>query len=141
MNKNTKIFAMYLPQFHCIPENDEFWGKDFTDWVTVKNAVPLFEGHQQPRVPYNGNYYDSSLVESVEWQSKVASDYGVYGFGVYHYWFNNEKNLLTRPAEIMRDSTRINTKYFFIWDIWIFTIFLIWFSSFHLSLIFCKPCF
>ncbi|WP_198021293.1 glycoside hydrolase family 99-like domain-containing protein [Prevotella sp. RM4] len=116
MNKNTKIFAMYLPQFHCIPENDEFWGKDFTDWVTVKNAVPLFEGHQQPRVPYNGNYYDLSLVESVEWQSKVASDYGVYGFGVYHYWFNNEKNLLTRPAEIMRDSTRINTKYFFIWD-------------------------
>ena len=111
-----KIIAMYLPQFHQIPENDEFWGKGFTDWVTVKNAKPLFEGHQQPRVPLNDNYYDLSIKENVEWQCKLAKEYGVYGFGIYHYWFNNDKNLLTKPAEIMRDSKNINTKYFFVWD-------------------------
>ena len=111
-----KIIAMYLPQFHQIPENDEFWGKGFTDWVTVKNAKPLYEGHQQPRVPLNDNYYDLSLKENVEWQAKLAHDYGIYGFGVYHYWFNNEKNLLTKPAEIMRDDDNIETKYFFVWD-------------------------
>ena len=107
---------MYLPQFHRIPENDEFWGKGFTDWVTVKNAKPLFEGHHQPRVPLNDNYYDLSMKENVEWQCKLALDHGIYGFGVYHYWFNNDKNLLTKPAEIMRDDESIKTKYFFVWD-------------------------
>lgn len=111
-----KIIAMYLPQFHQIPENDEFWGKGFTDWVTVKNANPLYEGHQQPRVPLNDNYYDLSIKENVEWQCKLAYEHGIYGFGVYHYWFNNEKNLLTKPAEIMRDADNIKTKYFFAWD-------------------------
>lgn len=116
MDRIPKIIALYLPQFHQIPENDEFWGKGFTDWVTVKNAKPLFEGHKQPRIPLNNNYYDLSLKENVEWQAKLAKDYGIYGFGVYHYWFNNEKNLLTKPAEIMKDDENIETKYFFIWD-------------------------
>lgn len=112
-----KIIAMYLPQYHQIPENDEFWGEGFTDWVTVKNAKPLFEGHQQPRIPLNNNYYDLSKEEHVKWQAKLARDYGIYGFGVYHYWFNNEKNLLTRPAEILRDMNPDEAvKYFFIWD-------------------------
>lgn len=115
MNK-TKLIAMYLPQYHQIPENDEFWGKGFSDWVTVKNAKPLYEGHQQPRVPLNNNYYDLSLSENVEWQARLAKEYGVYGFGVYHYWFNNEKNLLTKPAEIMRDAHGLGVKYFFAWD-------------------------
>lgn len=112
----TKIIAMYLPQFHCIPENDEFWGKGFTDWVTVKKAKPLFEGHQQPRVPLNNNYYDLSQKESVKWQAKLAKEHGVYGFAIYHYWFNNEKNLLTKPAEIIRDNKDIDINYFFTWD-------------------------
>lgn len=111
-----KIIALYLPQFHRIPENDEFWGNGFTDWVTVRNAKPMYQGHYQPRVPLNDNYYDLSLEENVEWQSKIAHKYGIYGFGVYHYWFNVEKNLLTKPAEIMRDDENIKTKYFFIWD-------------------------
>lgn len=114
--QKLKIVAMYLPQFHQIPENDEFWGKGFTDWETVKRAKPLYEGHCQPRVPLNGNYYDLSQEDNVEWQTKLAYEHGIYGFGVYHYWFNNEKNLLTRPAEIIRDSQTCKIKYFFVWD-------------------------
>lgn len=113
---NLKVIALYLPQFHQIPENDEFWGEGFTDWELVKKAEPLFSGHQQPNIPLNNNYYDLSKKEDVEWQCKLAADHGIYGFGVYHYWFNDEKNLLTKPAEIMRDSQNIKTKYFFIWD-------------------------
>lgn len=113
---DTKIIALYLPQFHCIPENDEFWGKGFTDWVTVKKAKPLFRGHNVPRVPLNNNYYDLSIKEHVAWQAKLAKDHGIYGFGIYHYWFNNEKNLLTKPSEIIRDNKDIDINYFFVWD-------------------------
>lgn len=113
---STKVIALYLPQYHCIPENDEFWGKGFTDWVSVKKAEPLFEGHIQPRVPLKENYYDLSHKESVMWQARLARKYGIYGFAVYHYWFNNDKNLLTKPAEIMRDSEDLGVKYFFDWD-------------------------
>lgn len=113
---DVKIIAMYLPQYHIIPENEEFWGKGFTDWVTVKNAQPLYRGHIQPRTPLNDNYYDLSKKENVKWQCELARKYGLYGFGVYHYWFNNEKNLLTKPAEIMRDSDDIDINYFLTWD-------------------------
>lgn len=114
--KSIKLIAMYLPQFHEIPENNKFWGNHFTDWITVKAAKPLFSSHKQPRIPLNHNYYDLSNSSEVELQCKIAAEYGIYGFGVYHYWFNDKTNLLTRPAEIMRDSKVIKTKYFFTWD-------------------------
>ncbi len=113
---STKIIAMYLPQYHSIPENDNFWGKGFTDWVTVKKATPLFGGHAQPKVPLNNNYYDLSVKENVKWQAELAVSNGIYGFGIYHYWFNNEKNLLTKPAEIIRDNDDICINYFLAWD-------------------------
>ena len=97
----TKKIAMYLPQYHSIPENDEFWGKGFTDWVSVKGAHPLYKGHYEPRVPLNNNYYDLSQEKNIRWQAELSHKYGVDGFGIYHYWFNNEKNLLTKPAEII----------------------------------------
>ena len=107
---------MYLPQYHSIPENDEFWGQGFTDWVSVKNSKPLFDGHKQPRVPLSGNYYDLSCKEEIVNQISLAHESGIYGFGIYHYWFNNDYNLLTKPAEIIRDSKELDINYFFAWD-------------------------
>lgn len=115
MSSKVKVLAMYLPQYHRIPENDEFWGEGFTDWVSVKNAKPLYAGHNQPRIPLNNNYYDLSEKESVAWQAGLAKEYGVYGFGIYHYWFNSEKNLLTKPAEIILNND-IDINFFFTWD-------------------------
>ena len=83
-----KIIAMNLPQYHVIPENNEWWGEGFTDWVNVKKARPLYKGHEQPVVPLHQNYYDLGNIDAVKAQIDLANRYGVYGFCYYHYWFN-----------------------------------------------------
>lgn len=112
--KDIKVIPLYLPQFHTIPENDEWWGKGFTEWVNVKNAKPLFEGHNQPRVPLNNNYYDLSDVETLKWQCKLAKEYGIYGFCMYHYWVNGHL-LLEKPMEMLLAHPEIDIKYCISW--------------------------
>lgn len=109
-----KVIAMHLPQYHAIPENDKWWGKGFTDWNNVKKAQPLYKGHQQPVVPKEQDYYDMTNVNTLIKQSKMASDYGVYGFCYYHYWFN-KKLLLERPCEVLLAHPEINQKYCMCW--------------------------
>lgn len=94
-----KIVPIYFPQFHEIRENNFWWGKGFTDWREVKNGRPLFEGHHQPRIPLNGRYYDLTMKESIEWQIDLAKEYGIYGFQIYHYWFDG-KLVLEQPKEL-----------------------------------------
>lgn len=109
-----KILAYNLPAYHRIPENDEWWGEGFTEWDNVKRAKPLYDGHVQPMVPYNGYYYDLSKKEDVVHQAELAKEYGLYGFVYYHYWFNG-KLLLEKPVEIYRDSKEVDFNYCLCW--------------------------
>ena len=109
-----KIIPVYLPQFHTIPENDKWWGKGFTEWVNVRNAKPLFEGHNQPRIPLNNNYYDLSELETLKWQCNLAREHGIYGFCMYHYWFNGHL-LLEKPMEMLLAHPEIDINYCISW--------------------------
>lgn len=109
-----KIIAFYLPQYHAIPENDEWWGKGFTEWTNVKKAVPVIKGQVQPKVPLNNNYYCLLDDDVKMWQVKMAKEAGVYGFCYYHYWFNG-KMLLEKPAEQMLANKKVDMPFCFSW--------------------------
>lgn len=109
-----KVYALFLPQFHAIKENDEWWGEGFTEWKNVKNAKPLFHGHKQPLVPLNANYYNLTNKETVYWQTDLMYKYGIDGLIYYHYYFNG-KLLLEKPAENLLQWKDINQPFFFNW--------------------------
>ncbi|MBW7618013.1 glycosyltransferase WbsX family protein [Citrobacter portucalensis] len=109
-----KVIAFYLPQYHIIPENDEWWGKGFTEWTNVKKAKPLFKGHSQPRVPLNRHYYNLLNKETLIWQADLANNYGIDAMCFYHYWFAG-RLLLEKPAEILLANKDIDMQFLFSW--------------------------
>ncbi len=95
----AKFLALYLPQFHPVPENNEWWGPGFTEWRSVASAKPLFRGHVQPKIPKDLGFYDLRLEATRIEQAKMAEEYGIDGFCYWHYWFGNGKRLLNYPFD------------------------------------------
>lgn len=115
MGDKIKTIAMYLPQYHQIPENDEWWGEGYTDWTAVKTAERYFEGQNQPRIPLNENYYDLSNKASLLWQADLMKKYNVGGLCFYHYYFKNGRKVLEKPAEILLYNKDIEMPFCFCW--------------------------
>lgn len=111
---DTKVIAWYLPQFHRIDVNDQYYGRGFTEWTNTSKAIPMFTGHYQPHIPYDVGYYDLNNPEVFPRQIQLAKHYGIYGFSFYYYWFSG-KRIMEKPLEYFRQHPELDIKYCITW--------------------------
>lgn len=114
MKTKKRVIAFYLPQYHPFKENDEWWGKGFTEWTNVAKSRPRFRGHYQPHIPADLGFYDLRLEETRVAQAELAKEYGIYGFCYYHYWFNGHQ-LMERPMNEMLLSKKPDFPFMICW--------------------------
>jgi len=80
---DVTVAAYYFPQWHNDPQNGKW-----TEWETLKNAVPRYENHNQPKTPAWG-YLDESLPSTSKIQIEAASRSGIDVFIYDWYWDMN----------------------------------------------------
>lgn len=105
--------AHYLPQFHAIPENDEWYGAGFTEWTNVRRSKPLTLGHR-PIQPGDLGWYSLDSTDVMFGQQALAERYGVTSFAFWHYWFGGRR-VLEKPAELLLADPSLLMRFSFFW--------------------------
>lgn len=82
-----------FPSWHPSPYMEKLFGKDWTEFVTVRLAHPQFPGHLQPKRPLWGTFYPDrpeSFNEAnpvwAEREIELAASAGIHAFMIDWYW-------------------------------------------------------
>jgi len=114
-----KVFAIYFPQYHAFPENDRFWGKNFTEWTLLRPFKG--KGIRKPLDEAKGGlgYYNLTSTDVRRRQGEMAKQHGVHGFMYYHYWFTGknvrENKVMYKIPELMLADGEPAMPFFFSW--------------------------
>ena len=116
---DVKTIALYLPRFQNISETFRGLKIILNEWKNM-NITTLESNlsYHYPRVPgdeegYLG-YYDTRYEKTVKKQVDLARSHGIYGFGIYYYWFSGKK-FLDETIDLFLESKKIKFPYFLIW--------------------------
>lgn len=112
---SKKLIAYYLPQYYQIPQNDEWFGRGFTEWTNTSKAVSQFIGHWQPHVPIDVGYYNLETTHVMQRQVELAKMYGIHGFCFYYYWFSGRERIMEKPVHNWLDDKSLDFPFMFFW--------------------------
>ena len=110
-----KLIAYYLPQYYQIPQNDEWFGRGFTEWDNCAKAVPQYSGHWQPHLPYDVGFYNLETTKIMHRQVELARMYGLYGFCFYYYWFSGGDKIMEKPLNNWLNDTSLDFPFMLFW--------------------------
>ena len=112
----VQILAFYFPQFHEFRENNEFWGKGFSDFTNVAKATRNTAGFMKgyPVIHPLDGYYNLLDVDVRKKQARLASSFGIDGFVIMHYWFEG-KPVMEQPLEMILLDGEPNIQFCFEW--------------------------
>ena len=97
-----KKIAYHLPQFHSTPENDKYWGKDFTEWTNLKAAKAFFSGRNICQPTKEVGYYNLKDETTLYKQIESAKYANFDAFCFWHYDFGNGIKTLREVPELFR---------------------------------------
>lgn len=112
---SKKLIAYYLPQYYQIPQNDEWFGRGFTEWTNTAKAVPQYIGHWQPHLPIDVGFYNLDNTSIMHRQIELAKMYGIHGFCFYYYWFSGGSKIMEKPINNWLKDKKIDFPFMFFW--------------------------
>lgn len=83
-----RVLAYYFPDWHDDARNADWFGPGWSEWDLLGVAQPRFPGHRQPRVPALGRRDEADPREAAR-DIELATTYGVDGFLVDYYWYDD----------------------------------------------------
>ena len=116
---DIKTIALYLPRFQNISERFRGLKIILNEWKNINiTTLTSNTSYHYPRAPgdeegYLG-YYDTRYEKMVQKQVDLAKSHGIYGFGIFYYWFSGKK-FLDETIDLFLESKKINFPFFLIW--------------------------